>query len=181
MARGNFWDKLKKVLLRRHRDIRRFDTELKTAGGEKGRASRGSKIVETKKVVGSVGRWQNLRSDFFYKRGQAITQRFIRIGQAMKQGKTLPSVDLYKIKRRKPGEKEKEGNSEYYVVDGHHRVAMAKKLGQDFLDANVVEYKVDETKAEEKPEAEEGSDSPQDGKPISDSEDSSKDTKPQSK
>ena len=28
------------------------------------------------------------------------------------------------------------------MVDGHHRVAMAKKLGQDYLDAHVVEYRV---------------------------------------
>jgi hypothetical protein len=32
--------------------------------------------------------------------------------------------------------------TEYYVVDGHHRVAMAKKLGQDYLDAHVIEYRV---------------------------------------
>jgi ParB-like chromosome segregation protein Spo0J len=32
--------------------------------------------------------------------------------------------------------------SEYYVVDGHHRVAMARKLGQDFLDAHVVAYRL---------------------------------------
>lgn len=31
--------------------------------------------------------------------------------------------------------------TEYYVVDGHHRVAMAKKLGQDYLDAHVVEHR----------------------------------------
>ena len=35
--------------------------------------------------------------------------------------------------------------TEYYVVDGHHRVAMAKKLGQDFLDAHVVEYRLNQT------------------------------------
>ena len=28
------------------------------------------------------------------------------------------------------------------MVDGHHRVAMAKKLGQDYLDAHVVEYRL---------------------------------------
>ena len=32
--------------------------------------------------------------------------------------------------------------TEYYVVDGHHRVAMARKLGQDYLDAHIVEYKL---------------------------------------
>ena len=32
--------------------------------------------------------------------------------------------------------------TQYYVVDGNHRVAMAKKLGQDYLDAHIVEYKL---------------------------------------
>jgi len=45
--------------------------------------------------------------------------------------------------------------TEYYVVDGHHRVAMAKKLGQDFLDAHVVEYRLNQAgpPAREAPEA----------------------------
>jgi hypothetical protein len=91
------------------------------------------------RIVGSVGRWQNLRSDFFYRSGQAVTQRFRRIEQAMLSGKELPPVQLYKLKFRSsvPGA---EPRSEYYVLDGHHRVAMARKLGQDFLDASVVEH-----------------------------------------
>ncbi|HEU5315896.1 MAG TPA: ParB/RepB/Spo0J family partition protein [Chloroflexota bacterium] len=47
--------------------------------------------------------------------------------------------------RRKEGDREV-ARTEYYVVDGHHRVAMAKKLGQDYLDAHVVEYRVAEPK-----------------------------------
>src|ERR671934_1592439 len=102
-----------------------------------GRGDLGARIVPTEKVVGSVSRWQNLRSDFFYKRGQAITGRFVRVGEAMQRGLPLPPVELYKIKGRRG-----RTVSEYYVVDGHHRVAMARKLGQAFLDAHVVEYQV---------------------------------------
>ncbi|HEV2123182.1 MAG TPA: hypothetical protein VGW38_10460, partial [Chloroflexota bacterium] len=113
--------------------------------------------IPASKIVGSVGRAQNLRSDFFYKTGQAMTARFVRIGKAMEQGKVLPPIEVYKAKlRRKQGEQEVD-KTEYYVMDGHHRVAMAKKLGQDYLDAHVVEYKVaggerpDETKARAHP------------------------------
>jgi hypothetical protein len=120
---------------RKHRDVRSFDVDVAAAGGVAGRVDKGFKEVPVDKIVGSVGRSHNLRSDFFYKTGQAVTARFRRVGQAMVEGKSLPPLELYKVK-------EPEQPSTYYVVDGHHRVAMAKQLGQDALDAHVVEYRV---------------------------------------
>ena len=89
--------------------------------------------------MGSVGRWQNLRSDFFYRKGD-VTERFVRIGRAMMRGVDLPPIEVYKLKRRSGGTDRAAPNSEDYVVDGHHRVAMARELGQDFLDASVKEF-----------------------------------------
>ena len=127
--------------IRVHGDAKSFEHEVEAAG-IKARVDAGMKTIPAAKVVGSVGRAQNLRSDFFYRTGRAMTQRFVRIGQAMEEGKILPPIEVYKARlRRKEGEREVE-KTEYYVVDGHHRVAMAKKLGQDYLDAHVVEYKV---------------------------------------
>ena len=167
---------LNKIGPRKHKDVKRFDAELKKAGDLQGTADKGVRPIDVDKVVGSVGRWKNLRSDFFYKHGKAITQRFMRIGQAMKQGKILPAIDLYKIKQRQPESNAKSQESEYYVVDGHHRVAMAKKLGQDFLDAHVVEYKVDEKGNKVKPAAESDTTSQGEQKPLPGKED-----KPESK
>ena len=116
---------------------------MHTAGGIAGRIDAGTRTVDVRHVVGSVGRAATLRSDFFYKRGRAMTSRFHRVGAAMQQGKELPPVELYKVKRAADTrEAAPPAPSEYYVVDGHHRVAMARKLGQDFLDAHVVEYRV---------------------------------------
>ncbi|MCC6625997.1 MAG: hypothetical protein IT340_01220 [Chloroflexi bacterium] len=125
---------------RRHRDILSFDQELKAAGGLAGRNDRGIQTVPTEKIVGSVSRWQNLRSDFFYRSGE-VTARFQRVGQAMRDGKILPPLELYKLKPRRTVGGEQRDVTEYYVVDGHHRVAMARKLGQDYLDAHVVEHR----------------------------------------
>jgi hypothetical protein len=131
-----FADMLGRLLGRRkHRDVRSFDVDVAAAGGVAGRVDKGFKEVPVDKIVGSVGRSHNLRSDFFYKTGQAVTARFRRVGQAMAEGKSLPPLELYKVK-------EPEQPSTYYVVDGHHRVAMAKQIGQDALDAHVVEYRV---------------------------------------
>jgi hypothetical protein len=125
---------------RQHRDILSFDQELKAAGGLAGRSDRGVQTVPTEKIVGSVSRWQNLRSDFFYRSGE-VTARFHRVGQAMREGKILPPLELYKLKPRRQVGGEQRDVTEYYVVDGHHRVAMARKLGQDYLDAHVVEHR----------------------------------------
>ena len=99
---------------------------------------RGIVSIPVAAVVGSLSRWQVLRSDFFSRSGQ-VTQRFQRVGNAMLAGKVLPPIEVYKLKFRS-GSAGGAVRSEYYVVDGHHRVAMARKLGQEFVDAHVVEY-----------------------------------------
>ena len=124
-----------------HGPAKSFEHEVERAGVTS-RVDAGMKTIPAVKIVGSVGRAGNLRSDFFYKTGPAMTARFVRVGQAMEAGKVLPPIEVYKARlRRRRGEREDE-RTEYYVVDGHHRVAMAKKLGQDYLDAHVVEYRV---------------------------------------
>ena len=130
------------TLLRRHGRVKSFERELERAGGLAGRVDRGVHTVPTEKVVGSVGRWQALRSDFFYRTGRAVTARYRRVGKAMEQGVELPAIDVYKISRPPRAPRDAPPASEYYVVDGHHRVAMARRFGRAFLDARVVEYSV---------------------------------------
>jgi hypothetical protein len=139
MGPGDALRFLLRRLRRDHRGLKNFAEEARHAGSIDSAVDRGVKTVSTAKVVGSVSRWQTLRSDFFYRTGKAMTQRFYRIGEAMEAGKALPAVELYKLMRR-GSSREDSPQSEYYVVDGHHRVAMARKLGQDFLDAHVTEY-----------------------------------------
>ncbi len=78
----------------------------------------------------------------------------------------LPPIEVYKARlRRRRGERDTVV-TEYYVVDGHHRVAMAKKLGQDYLDAHVVEYRVSQKPPRRPPEG--PPESPQAGQPEGD-------------
>jgi len=174
MKPGNLLRRVVKILLRKHGDVRSFEHELRAAGGEAGRVDTGMQVVARQKIIGSVGRWRNLRSDFFYRTRPAITERFIRIGQAMQQGVVLPPLELYKMKVRRKGAKEEAQVSEYYVVDGHHRVAMARQLGQDFLDARVIEYKIAGASTNPNPEA--GTTAHEEQAPSADSTDESGDT-----
>lgn len=89
----------------------------------------GLRTVEVKRIVGSVNRWQDFDSQFRFRlTSRNAMERYAGIKKALEEGVILPPVDLYKIKDK------------YYVVDGNHRVAAAKEIGQIYIDAYVTEF-----------------------------------------
>jgi nucleotide-binding universal stress UspA family protein len=89
----------------------------------------GLRTVEVSRVIGSVGRADNLGADFRpLRHTREDDQRYERVLNAMKTGAPLPPVELYKL------------GFGYYVLDGNHRVAAAKQLGQLEIDAEVTEF-----------------------------------------
>ncbi len=87
---------------------------------------RGVCSVPLKQIVGSVGKCRDFDSQFTPK-SHVPLDRVISIKRAMLEGKSLPPVILYKI------------NDEYYVLDGNHRIAAAKKLDRFNITAKIVE------------------------------------------
>src|SRR5688500_3415233 len=114
MQPTSLWRRMLKRILRRHGDVKRFDHAVQEHGAVTGIADIGTHTVPAAKIVGSVSRWRNLRSDFFYREGAPITERFRRIGKAMQQGKTLPPLELYKVKGQRASDEQPAGVSEYY-------------------------------------------------------------------
>jgi hypothetical protein len=112
--------------------LKSFDLAVAAAGGVRARVDGGFKVVPVAEVVGSLDRWRTLRPDFLPVDGGGLTPRHNRVAQAMLEGKALPPLELYRV--APPGD--------YFVVDGHHRIAVARRIGQDFVDAHVVEYRV---------------------------------------
>jgi uncharacterized ParB-like nuclease family protein/DNA-binding Lrp family transcriptional regulator len=88
---------------------------------------RGICSVPLEQIVGSVGRYHDFDSQFKIK-DHVLPDRFISVKKAMREGKSLPPVKLYKIK------------DEYYVLDGNHRIAAAKELGRSDIMAKIVEF-----------------------------------------
>ncbi len=88
---------------------------------------RGTCGVPLDQIVGSVGRYHDFDSQFKIK-SHVPPDRLISVKQAMREGKSLPPVKLYKIK------------DEYYVLDGNHRIAAAKEFGRGEIMANIVEF-----------------------------------------
>lgn len=139
--RAVFWHRLLAALLAaRSARVKCFEREL-ASGPLLSRADGGYRAVSVALVVGSVGRWRELRPDFFYCSPFRSRERFERVGDAMRRGVALPPLELYELAFCCDGAAAPR-RREYYVVDGHHRVAMAKRLGQEFVDAHVVAYKV---------------------------------------
>ncbi|MHB1134880.1 MAG: ParB/RepB/Spo0J family partition protein [Chloroflexota bacterium] len=92
----------------------------------------GLRAVAMRQIVGSVGRANDFDRDF-RPRTLRNWRRVTRIRLLFEQEMSLPPVELNKL------------GDEYYIVDGHHRLAAAKQLGREFVDAEVVEFIADVT------------------------------------
>jgi hypothetical protein len=86
----------------------------------------GVKTILLENIIGSVGKYYDFDSRFRPKK-HASGKRFVGIKQAMREGVSLPPVNLYQIR------------DDYYVLDGNHRVAAAKELGWTDITGKVIE------------------------------------------
>jgi hypothetical protein len=91
----------------------------------------GTLPIPTEKIVGSVDRAHELDSQFHYI-GRRVTGRFKRVDAAMREGKPQEPIKVLKVKRDKR-------ETQYYVADGHHRVASAKAHHFDQINADITE------------------------------------------
>jgi nucleotide-binding universal stress UspA family protein len=91
----------------------------------------GIRTIEVARIVGSVDRCTELGTDFRppeRRRRRHDEERFIRVRRAIDANAQMPAIEVYKL------------GFGYYVLDGHHRVAVAIEYGQVEIDAHVVEY-----------------------------------------
>ena len=111
-------------------ELKDFQRELASARLVR-RYHRGLVTAPVDKVIGSVSKAASMDRRFRYKNGK-VDARLRRMRQANRWGLlTLPPVELYEL------------NGEYYVVDGHHRLALALENGQPDIDAVVVAHEVE--------------------------------------
>jgi uncharacterized ParB-like nuclease family protein len=118
------------ILTRRARRLQSIEPVLAAAGLE-GRAYAGVQEIPLDRVVGSAAA-PSKTGDFdplFLPMNRRNRDRWTRIYQEMVEGDELPPIDVYKV-----------GDS-YYVIDGHHRVSVARSLGRPTINARVVEVR----------------------------------------
>lgn len=95
----------------------------------KARHSAPSLSVLIDQIRGSESRSQDFDADF-YPLGAHTDDRWIAIAAAVRSGIALPPVELIRL------------GDVYYVRDGHHRVSVARALGQQSIDANITVYEL---------------------------------------
>ena len=111
------------------RRLKSFEAARRCAGAWNRRPGRVVPI-EVRRVVGSVDEVKRaaLTPRFLPRWGGTQAPRYRSVLAAMQAGQALPAIEVYAL------------GEEYYVVDGHHRVAAARALGQLYLDALVHEF-----------------------------------------
>jgi hypothetical protein len=87
----------------------------------------GIRDVPVSKIVGSVGRYTDFDRAFLPSKWH-LGGRWKRIDRMMHSSGGLPPVSLYKI------------GGDYFVLDGNHRVSVARYHGVERIDAQVIEF-----------------------------------------
>jgi uncharacterized ParB-like nuclease family protein len=121
---------LRTILTGRAERLRSIEPMLRAAGFE-GRSAGGVQEIPVDRIVGSAA--PDVKTgDFdpgFLPLNRRMRERWTRIYQAMVEGDELPPIDVYKV------------DDNYYVIDGHHRVSVARNLDRPVINARVINVK----------------------------------------
>ena len=93
-----------------------------------GQTQSGQRPIPLQAIVGSVGRYSDFTRSFLPRRA-ADEQRWARVKAAATHVAELPPIEVYQI------------GEAYFVLDGNHRVSVARQQGVSHIDAYVTEIK----------------------------------------
>ncbi|HEX5839327.1 MAG TPA: ParB N-terminal domain-containing protein, partial [Anaerolineales bacterium] len=89
---------------------------------------RGVRQIPLDAIVGSVGRYTDFTRTFLPRRTDD-RDRWAGVKAAMEEGLGLPPIDVYKV------------GEAYFVIDGNHRVSIARQEKFTTIEARVIEVK----------------------------------------
>jgi hypothetical protein len=102
--------------------------EVVAALGATSRTPLGEQVIPLEAIVGTVDRRRG-EFDRAFRPSPTTRGRWERIAEARKRGEAMPPIDVFKI------------GDLYFVQDGHHRVSVARAMGDKDINANVVEVR----------------------------------------
>jgi nucleotide-binding universal stress UspA family protein len=94
------------------------------------RTERGVQQIPLSAIVGSVGRYADFTRTFLPRRTED-QERWAHVKAAMEDGLDMPPIEVYKV------------GEAYFVVDGNHRVSIARQEGSTTIAARVIEFKTE--------------------------------------
>jgi len=95
-----------------------------------GRYDKGVHSIPVDAIVGSVGRYTDFTRTFLPRRS-ADEQRWALVKAATMDLAGLPPIEVYQV------------SEVYFVLDGNHRVSIARQEGAKFIEAHVIEVRTD--------------------------------------
>jgi hypothetical protein len=95
--------------------------------GRRGERDLGVMTIPVGAIVGTVDRRPDTFDRSFRPRSPALRQRWERIAAARRRGEPMPPIDVFRV------------GDIYFVRDGHHRVSVARALGDTTIEARVRE------------------------------------------
>jgi hypothetical protein len=126
-SRLAFWNRIRGWLTRKGSDLLEYSQAIRDSAFTNQR-DLGVQIVPVNKIVGTVGRGRDFDCGFRPRR-EDMLERWMAIQNLFERQGAFPVLELYKL-----------GDS-YFVVDGHHRVSVARANDVAYLDARVVEIR----------------------------------------
>src|SRR3954449_6594415 len=102
--------------------------EVVAALGRTSERQLGLQVVPLDAIVGTVDRTRDFDRQFRPTSGR-VRARWERIAAAMRGGESMPPIDVYRI------------GDLHFVRDGHHRVSVARAMGDTDINARVTEVR----------------------------------------
>lgn len=127
--RRGFWRAIWSWLSNRENSLLAYDEVIRRLD-MRGQSYLGLKTIPLDQIVGSVGRVQDFDRAFFPIQSRT-RDRWMNIDQARLTDVPLPPIEVYQV------------GEVYFVRDGNHRVSVARERGQTYIDAVVIETRVD--------------------------------------
>ncbi|MEZ4590923.1 MAG: universal stress protein [Chloroflexota bacterium] len=106
-------------------DLLAYDDVCRAVKASEG-VKQGVREIPLNAIVGSVGRYQDFTRAFWPKH-DSDEERWVRVKTAVHEMVGMPPIDVYKV------------GDVYFVIDGNHRVSIARQLGSDSITARVTE------------------------------------------
>ena len=114
--------------------MQRFD-QVVAALGRASEHDVGVRPIALASIVGTVDRRSGDFDRLFRPRTNRLRGRWQRIAAARRRGETMPPIDVYRV-----GEL-------CFVIDGHHRVSVARAQGDATIDAHIREVQTTSLRA----------------------------------
>ncbi len=120
-----FWQEAWALLRGKSIDLLRFE-EVKSRLRLRDERYLGLRDIDIDKIVGSVGRYKDFTRTFL-PRTNAVRSRWQRLDALARGLEGFPPIEVYKV------------GDAYFVIDGNHRVSVARQLGAKTIEAYVTE------------------------------------------